>query len=76
MPINYKGTVIRDLTHSIYSEKYNDADYYFGSLRKWFGISSGGFAWSDKRPIVEATESENNIIVLEKAAMLPKVQIH
>lgn len=41
----YEGIVIRDLTHTIFCKKYNDADYYFGSLRKWCGIWTGGFAW-------------------------------
>lgn len=48
--INYgipAGIVIRDLTHSIFSERQDDADYYFGSLRKWAGFFTGGYAWSD-----------------------------
>lgn len=40
----YNGIVIRDLTHSIFSKLYDDADYYFGSLRKWAGFFTGGFA--------------------------------
>lgn len=42
----YNGIVIRDLTHSVFSRTYNDADYYFGSLRKWAGFYTGGFAFS------------------------------
>ena len=38
------GTVIRDVTHSVFSHTYADADYYFGSLRKWCGFKTGGFA--------------------------------
>lgn len=46
---DYKGIVIRDVTHSILSSSYyNDADYYFGSLRKWCGLKTGGFAWGEK----------------------------
>lgn len=41
---DYKGIVIRDVTHSLFSKVYNDADYYFGSLRKWAGFITGGFA--------------------------------
>lgn len=40
---SYPGTVIRDLTHSIFSGFHQDADYYFGSLRKWSGFLTGGF---------------------------------
>lgn len=43
---SYNGIVIRDLTHSVFTKKYTDASYYFGSLRKWSGIYTGGFAWS------------------------------
>lgn len=43
--LNTDKIVIRDLTHNIFSLKRNDADYYFGSLRKWCGIWTGGFAW-------------------------------
>lgn len=39
------GVKIRDLTHSLFSDTYGDADYYFGSLRKWAGFWTGGYAW-------------------------------
>lgn len=39
----FSGVVIRDVTHSVFSKAYNDADYYFGSLRKWAGFWTGGF---------------------------------
>lgn len=42
----YQGTVIRDMTHSLFSKEYSDADYYFGSLRKWAGFWTGGYAWT------------------------------
>lgn len=41
------GIIIRDLTHSILSTESFKADYFFGSLRKWAGFFTGGFAWSD-----------------------------
>ena len=43
---SYSGIIIRDVTHSIFSRSYQDADFYFGSLRKWCGVKTGGFAWS------------------------------
>ena len=52
----YRGTVVRDVTHSIFSFTYLDADYYFGSLRKWCGVWTGGYAWTrneHKLPIGE-----------------------
>ncbi len=42
----YKGIIIRDVTHSLFSATYDDADYYFGSLRKWCGIWTGGYSWT------------------------------
>ena len=40
-----RSVVIRDVTHSLFSNQHADAQYYFGSLRKWTGIATGGFAW-------------------------------
>lgn len=42
----YGGVVIRDVTHSLFSATYADADFFFGSLRKWCGVWTGGFAWA------------------------------
>lgn len=42
-----KGLIICDLTHSIFTGTNEYADYYFGSLRKWAGFYTGGFAWSN-----------------------------
>jgi len=42
----YNGVIIRDVTHSLFSPTYIDADYYFGSLRKWCGVWTGGYAWA------------------------------
>ena len=63
---DYSGVVIRDLTQSIFCKTYNDADYYFGSLRKWCGILTGGFAFGqnldfDMSAIVPANKSYLNL---------------
>ncbi len=39
--------IIRDITHSMFTHTYHDANYYFGSLRKWAGFITGGFAWGN-----------------------------
>ena len=62
-------TIIRDLTHSIFTKNYNDADYYFGSMRKWAGFLSGGFAWNREGRIFEPTEIASDYIALRKKAM-------
>ena len=43
---NATGIIIEDLTHSLLSGgTQKEADYYFGSLRKWAGFYTGGYAW-------------------------------
>ena len=44
---DYSGVVIRDMTHSVFTGSRQDADYYFGSLRKWCGVWTGGYAWAE-----------------------------
>lgn len=40
------GIVIRDTTHSVLTEMDNaDAHYICGSMRKWAGFWTGGYAW-------------------------------
>ncbi|WLR50652.1 hypothetical protein LC040_15500 [Bacillus tianshenii] len=43
--------IIEDVTHTLFSsfERFEQNDFYVGSIRKWFGIPSGGFAASPKR---------------------------
>ncbi len=63
---SFKGTVIQDVTHSIFSKSYPDADYYFGSLRKWAGFWTGGFAWGIDG---EAKGKNREYVQLRKTAM-------
>lgn len=67
---DYHGFVIRDVTHSIFSASYYDADYYYGSLRKWCGVWTGGFAWTKSNHQLAAGDSDiYNYISLRKKAM-------
>lgn len=62
---------IRDLTHSVLIQNYTDADYYFGSLRKWAGFWTGGFAIGcgpSDMPV------DNGYIALRKQAMERKMK--
>lgn len=73
---NVKKIVIRDLTHSVFSKKYDDADYYFGSLRKWTGIYTGGFAlkngsWNIN---LDFSATDNCYISLRKQGMKQKAK--
>lgn len=65
-------TIIRDLTHSIFIKAYDDADYYFGSLRKWAGFLCGGFAWKKEGRLFKPTEVVNDYVALRKKAMVMK----
>lgn len=64
-----KSIVIRDVTHSLFSKAHGDADYTFGSLRKWIGIPTGGFAWGNfsKKPKVDVPNTE--YVKLRREAM-------
>ena len=67
---NYSGIVIRDVTHSLFSQTYTDADYYFGSLRKWCGFWTGGFAWAKDGHQFEITSGDDKgYTLLRRRAM-------
>jgi len=67
---NFDGVIIRDVTHSIFSKDYSDADYYFGSLRKWAGFFTGGFAMSNHwNRNVEIPDIDEEYIRLRQNAM-------
>lgn len=71
----YRGTVIRDVTHSLFSSSCSDADYYFGSLRKWCGFRTGGYAWTkDGHPLPEGTADDCGYTALRRKAMESKKQ--
>ena len=70
---DYQGTVIRDVTHSLFSSSYSDADYYFGSLRKWTGVWTGGYAWTkDGHALPEGTADDCGYTALRRKAMESK----
>lgn len=69
----YDGWVIRDVTHSIFSSSFDDADYYFGSLRKWCGVYTGGYAWTiDGHQLAFGREDVNYYVSLRQTAMREK----
>lgn len=70
VPKGFQGIIIRDLTHSVFSLNRQFADYSFGSLRKWCGFWSGGFAWAyDGHMTAASTEENQEYISLRKKAM-------
>ena len=73
VPKKFKGLIIRDVTHSIFTREYYDADYYFGSLRKWAGFATGGYAWGNwKKKIDISPYFENYVQQRLKAFELKK----
>ena len=66
---HYKGIVIRDLTHSLLSKTYRDADYYFGSLRKWAGFYTGGYAWGNWKNNISIPSFNDRYVKLREEAM-------
>lgn len=72
---NYKGTVIRDITHSLFSSTYSDADYYFGSLRKWCGVWTGGYLCTGDRHKLEIKDGDDQGYTgLRQKAMAEKAE--
>ncbi len=70
---DYQGIIIRDMTHSLFSSTYSDADYYFGSLRKWCGVWTGGYAWTrEGRKLTCLTDDGKMYVSLRKQAMKMK----
>lgn len=72
----FHGIVIRDVTHSVFSNAYTDADYYFGSARKWSGLWTGGFAWSKDKWVAKkyVLEIDYEYIDLREQAMKEKAK--
>ena len=63
-----KSIVIDDITHSIFNKNKTNADYYFGSLRKWAGFKTGGFAYC-KDGFKISIPDKTNIEYVEKRKM-------
>lgn len=67
------GVIIRDVTHSVFSSVYSDSDYYFGSLRKWCGVWTGGYVWTrDGHKLDDGTPDESIFVDLRMRAMKKK----
>lgn len=61
--------MIHDITHSLFSHKNIGEKYSFGSLRKWCGIKTGGYAFGID-PLFDGTDTK--YIELRKSAMQEK----
>ncbi len=79
--IGFCGIVIHDVTHSMFSENLGmksvagaKAEYFFGSLRKWAGFKTGGFAGflGDEFSAAMPQKKNDECITLRTQAMLDK----
>ena len=69
----YLGVIIRDVTHTIFSGHFFDAEYCFGSLRKWCGVWTGGYAWAKDGTVLNIeNEDDGGYTALRKRAMQQK----
>lgn len=76
---NKDSYVIVDITHALFSPnmRFDKADYYFCSLRKWTGLFSGGMALKNnghletpKKSVLDDFVSERKIAMRDKALYL------
>ncbi|MBQ6066480.1 MAG: hypothetical protein IJK89_06625 [Clostridia bacterium] len=68
-----EGVVIRDLTHGVFTRIPDDADYYFGSLRKWGAFATGGFVWKRGGRLPSGTLTPDDAYIkLRRAAFAQK----
>lgn len=73
--IKKKGTVvIEDLTQCLYSSFPRlNADYWIGSIRKWFGVPDGGFIVSSTKEIInKPTKKDKELETAKIEAQLEK----
>ena len=72
---SFDGIVIYDATHGILCGGLRDADYTFGSLRKWAGFYTGGFAFAKEGGLlVEGLDTDAPYIAMRQDAMKQKRQ--
>jgi len=70
-----QGTIIvEDLTHTLFSnyERTNQNDYYIGSIRKWFGLPSGGILISTHNKINNNLSLNKQFSNMRETALLLK----
>ncbi|MGO5052609.1 DegT/DnrJ/EryC1/StrS family aminotransferase [Lachnospiraceae bacterium LCP25S3_G4] len=63
--------IIEDITHTMFSniKRMHENDYYFGSIRKWLGIISGGILVSKDHRINDKLPEHTQFIAVREEAM-------
>jgi hypothetical protein len=67
---------IEDVTHTLFSEQSKPikSDFIIGSIRKWFGIPSGGFLASDKIMKFELIDANVDFINIRMSSLHQKFE--
>ncbi len=62
---------IEDVTHTLFSQRNKpiESDFIIGSIRKWFGIPSGGFLASDKTINFELIDANVDFINIRRSSL-------
>lgn len=64
--------IIEDVTHTLFSTyaRFDSNDYYIASLRKWFGLPSGGMLASATRPLESnLLQNDSNFPTMRRKAL-------
>lgn len=75
--LKYESVItIEDVTHTLFSQQNKpiESDYIIGSIRKWFGILSGGFLASDKIMNFELIDANVDFINIRRSSLNQKFQ--
>lgn len=66
--------IVEDVTHTLFSryKRYKENDFYIGSIRKWFGVPSGGFLASSKNYINNLESTNLEFSLLRSSALITK----
>ncbi|MGO4940666.1 hypothetical protein ACTQ45_11695 [Fundicoccus sp. Sow4_D5] len=67
---------IEDVTHTLFSKQNRpiESDFIIGSIRKWFGIPSGGFLASDKITKLELIDANVDFINIRRSSLHQKFE--
>jgi hypothetical protein len=67
---------IEDVTHTLFSQQNKpiESDYIIGSIRKWFGIPSGGFLATDRIMNFELIDANDDFINIRRSSLYQKFE--
>ncbi len=68
--------IIEDVTHTLFTEHSGsiESDFFIGSIRKWFGIPSGGFLATDRTMNYELSDTNVEFVNIRKSSLHQKFE--